>query len=154
MISVRTGARVGTSRSRLPLWGNVTDDAGRAFDEKARRSASRRMRVLALTGIVIIVFLAVTGITSHVLGARTSEYRCTVKSVSEASLRDGRPAWHLGTTCGGTIYIDSEATHQTVAQAKSLASDLRTGQRYELTVRGVLHNPLGISAYLLNAKTV
>ena len=112
---------------------------------------------LVLLGAVLIVLavgLPVIGIISHELGERRSTYSCTVQSITYSPLRDGRAAWELGTDCGGAIEINPSAVDQTSTQGSNLARELRTGQRYRMTVKGVLHTPLNFSVELLQAAPV
>jgi hypothetical protein len=47
--------------------------------------------------------------------------------------------------------IDPSAAGQTAREGRKLAAELRPGQRYRLTVKGVLHTPLDFSVELLSA---
>lgn len=112
---------------------------------------------LVLLGAVLIVLavsLPVVGVIGHELGERRSTYTCTLQSITYSPLRDGEAAWHLGTDCGGAIDIDPSAAGQTSTQGRNLARELQTGQRYRMTVKGVLHTPLNLSAELLQAAPV
>ena len=102
---------------------------------------------------VLGVFLGVLGVASHDINGQYGTYSCTVTNISaDAPLRDGNPAWKVVTSCGGTLYIDPDATHQTSQQATALARSMSPGHRYALTIQGVLRNPFAISSYLLAAS--
>jgi hypothetical protein len=104
--------------------------------------------------VVVAVSLTVVGVSSHELASTTTTPVCTVTAVTPSHLRDGTSVWDVGTTCGGTLAIDPEATTQTADAASELAGSLRTGQEYRLRIRGVLRNLFGITAYLEGATRV
>ena len=115
------------------------------------RAARRKLIILGTLMIVIAVFLAVIGVTSHQLGRTTTTAVCAVDAVTPSHLRDGTAVWDVSTSCGGVLAIKFKATSQTPDAAATLAASLQPGQVYRIRIRGKLHNPFDITAYLESA---
>lgn len=101
----------------------------------------------------LVIFLAVTAVRSHNLNAKRQVLTCTItRQPARRTLRDeATPSWRVYTSCGGTLYIDPDATNQTSADATVLVNSLRVGGKYRLTIQGQLGNKADISSYLLAA---
>lgn len=114
------------------------------------------LSLVTATIVFLIVFLTASSIIS---GHRETRF-CTITSVVDATdagqapLADGKPSWKVATDCGGTLYIDPDATHQTATEAIALAQSLEIGREFRLSIQGSLLNPFTISAYLLAATPV
>lgn len=115
------------------------------------REARWKLFILGPLMVVLAVFGAVIGVTSHQLGRTTTTAVCTVDAVTPSRLRDGTAVWDVSTSCGGALAIDTEATTQTPDAAATLAASLQPGQEYRLRMRGQLHNLFDITAYLESA---
>jgi hypothetical protein len=137
--------------------GGMTSGLPRRLFLRNSNAPFRTKFNLLLLGAVLVVLavgLPTIGLISHELGERHSIYTCTVQSITYSPLRDGRAAWQLGTDCGGAIDINPSAAGQTTTQGHELVRELQTGQRYRMTVQGVLHTPLNFSVELLQAAPV
>jgi hypothetical protein len=102
----------------------------------------------------LVVFLLGSAVVSHEINAQRETRTCTMVSLGSAGrpLLDGKPSWKVVTSCGGTLYIDPDATHQSGAAATTLAESLTPAQSYVLTIQGELGNAWAISSYLLAAR--
>lgn len=112
---------------------------------------------LIVFGVALLTFIiGAAAISSHI-NANREVRTCTVEQVLAAGqgggrrLEDGKPSWLIKTDCGGTLYIDPDATHQTAAEATQLQESLQPAVRYHLTIQGQLGNRWTISSYLLAA---
>lgn len=130
----------------------------------ARRRTSPKLHVFLVLGIPVIVFVLALGtflvgtmVISNKINATREARTCTIEQVltpgqgGGRALFDGKPSWLIKTDCGGTLYIDPDATGQTAAEATELAGSLQPGQKYKLKIQGQLDNKFTISSYLLSA---